>query len=114
MLEQLFLAIDTAAVAHQVIVGANHTVTGNDDGDGIFAVGRAHCPYLVGITQSLRQLSVVDRLSIGNFEQLFPDLPLKVGSLGRKRQVKIGSAAFEVLIQLVGHLRKDSGFYLLR
>lgn len=53
MLQQPFLALQSAAITSKRAIGPDHPVAGHHDGNGITAVGKANRPHEVGISQTL-------------------------------------------------------------
>src|SRR5450755_4694879 len=71
--KQFFFDGKTAAVSGEFAVAANHTMTGNHDGNRIRAIGQPHGARGFGIADTLRQFSVRNCFAEGNFTQISPD-----------------------------------------
>lgn len=84
MLQQPFLAPETAIVAGEPAVFSNHAMAWNYDGDGIFPVGIANCPAGLNITYVSRYLLIGAGFSIGNFTKSSPNLLSELRPLGSK------------------------------
>jgi hypothetical protein len=52
------LAFDTAAVSGERTVGSDHSVTGDDNADGVRTVGEANCPDRGGPADLLGEFCV--------------------------------------------------------
>src|SRR5262245_13537866 len=106
--KQEFLALDAAAIAGQLAVRPDHTVTGNDDRDRVAAVRRADRARGSRIADPPRQFAVTDRRTVGNLLQFGPDALLKRRAADRKAQIELGQFAREVCPQLISSLPEQS------
>ena len=78
--------MQTSCVSSQCALLAHHTVTGDEDGDGIAAYRAAHS--LGGLAAKLYgQLPVSDSFTVGDLKKLIPHKPLKVGAFGCQRKL---------------------------
>ena len=71
--EQPCLSPDFACVAYEGVVGSDDAVAGEDDGDGVFIVGSAHCARGVWVSDLNGYLAVGSRLAEGDGCKLGPD-----------------------------------------
>lgn len=88
MLQQPFLAPETAIVAGEPAVFSNHAMAWNYDGDGIFPVGIANCPAGLNITYVSRYLLIGAGFSIGNFTKSSQTFCLNSVPLGARSNLK--------------------------
>ena len=100
-LQQHFFAFQAAGIAGESALGADYAVAGNEDRDGIAAVGLARRPGGLGSADLLGQPGIAAGLAIGNLSQSLPDLALKFRALRRQRQVKILPPPFQILQPLL-------------
>src|SRR6185295_4799094 len=77
MLQEPLLAPQSAAIARERAIGPNYPVTGHDDGNGIAAIGKTHCPHGILVAQPNGQLAVGNCRAARNALQLIPYLALK-------------------------------------
>jgi hypothetical protein len=91
---------EPSAVSGEGAVGADDTVAGNYDADGITAIGGTHGPTGFGPVHKSGDISVGGGLSEGYGLQDLPDSPLKCGSPGSKGQVKDPALVVKIFIQL--------------
>jgi hypothetical protein len=75
----------------------HHPVTGNDDWQGISAVGRADgSRSLQRFVQPTGQFAVADDLAIGDMEQFCPYSFLEMGTPKFKRQIEFLQTPFKI------------------
>lgn len=84
MLQQPFLAPETAIVAGEPTVLSHNAMAWNYDGNGIFPVGITNCPTGLNITYVSRYLLIRTGLSIGDFAKSSPNLLSELRPLGSK------------------------------
>src|SRR5690606_20604310 len=90
--------------------GADHPVAGNDDGNGVAAVGQAHGPYRGGVADKQGDVLVAAVFAMGNGLQGPPDALLEGRAPRRQGQVELAQAAVEISPQLVtGVLQQGAG-----
>ena len=82
MPQQPALAVQARAVAPQAAVRGDDPVAGDDEGDGVTAVGLAHGPAGLGVAHPPGQFAIGDGLPPGDAPQFLPDPELKGGALG--------------------------------
>lgn len=96
-----------AAVAGEGPVGADDTVTGDDNEKGIGIVGHAHGAVSLRMADGLSDVPVAPRFPIGNLPERRPHLLLKSGALGTAGKVKSLPSALEILIQLPEYCQRQ-------
>src|SRR5271154_5526679 len=99
--EQLALGVETAAVPAQGSARCDHTMAGHDDGDGIPVVRHAHRAVSMRVADSLGDITVAARLSVGNFEQRMPACQLEVGSAKIERERELAALARKVFVEFL-------------
>src|ERR1700730_14507355 len=82
MFEEPLLAFHTAAVAGEGAVGSDDAVTGNDDSDGIGAVGETDGADWGGAADAAGELAVGGGGAERNLSQSLPYLTLKGRAVG--------------------------------
>src|SRR5882757_7897704 len=90
MLQKPSLAFDAAAIASERATRSDDAVTGNDDSDGIGAVGETDCAHCSGAADAARELAVGDGGAERNLSQSLPYLTLKGRAVSFDRQVVDG------------------------
>src|SRR5438067_10810329 len=80
--EEPALAFDAAAVAGEGAVGADDAMTGDDNSDGIGAVGEADCPDCGWAADSIGEFAVGDGGAERNLSQSLPYLTLEGRAIG--------------------------------
>src|SRR5690606_15930103 len=98
--KQLALDRQAAAVTGKAAVRADHAVTGNDHGNGIAAVRKAHGSHGIGIAEPARDLGITCRTTIGNFAQRLPHALLERRAPRCKRQIEVTPLTVKILLQL--------------
>ena len=98
--EQQLLGRDSAAEAGERAVGADDPVAWDDDWNRVRAVGRSDGAFRTEMADSGGNLTVGSRLTVGDFAELGPDLPLKRAALRIDRKVELEAFPAEVLIEL--------------
>src|SRR3954471_7123328 len=73
-IQQPFFAPQSTTITNQGLIASNNAVTGNNDTDIIFAVGRSHSPNCFQVTILLCQLIIADGFSIRYFAKQGPNL----------------------------------------
>src|SRR3989442_1027819 len=101
VLKQPALAVQAAAEASQLAARPDHTVAGDDDGDGVLAVGGADGAGGARAVEAARQLTVARGRAVRDGTQGVPHAPLKRGASRGERQVEGRAGAREVLAQLL-------------
>ena len=91
---------EAAAVAGEAAVAADDAVAGEDDGDGIGAVGIGYCPDGFGGSDGGGQFTVGHCLSVGDVGELLPDALLEVGAGEQEGDVVVLALSSEVLVEL--------------
>src|SRR3954464_5642465 len=100
-LEEGLLALDAAGVAGEGAVGADHPVAGDDDRDGVAAVGQAdRAGGGVGLAEPLRDRAVRRGVAVADLEQLSPDGLLEVAPRRVEGEVELLEVALEVRREL--------------
>ena len=87
--EQILFGPEASAVAGQVAVAADDAVAGEDDGDGVGAVGIGHSPDGFGESDGGGQFTVGHCLSVGDVGELLPDALLEVGAGQQEGDVEV-------------------------
>ena len=113
MLQQKSFPINATAVTDEPVIGAYYTMTGYDDGDGIFTVRAADRPHLVGIAQAFRYCGIGYRLSERDLQQDVPDRFLKRCPFWSQREVERPAFAGEIFPKLLRRPVKKAGTVLL-
>jgi hypothetical protein len=75
-------------------------MTRDDDRNGIGTIGGSYRPNGLGLSYQVRNLSVRNRLSIGNPGHLHPDFLLELGSAQVESDIEDPAATLEVLAEL--------------
>src|SRR6185369_17465018 len=100
-LEQQFLALETATVAGQAAVAADHPVAGHDDRDRVGPVGQAdHARGDQPLAERQRDVAVADRAPVRDLGQLGPHGHLERGPARRQRHGELLELAGEVRLEL--------------
>lgn len=117
--EQLLFHLQTAAIAGERVVAAHYAVAGQDDADGIAAVGIGQGTHRLGHAQTAGLLAVAQRAPVGYIGQRAPHHALKVGADEHERHTEGLAAALEILVELAGghiehiaHAVLDRGFQM--
>ena len=66
MFQQPLLSPQAAGIANKGLIAAYDSVTGNNDGDAVFAIGRGRSPDALGVAEPLCKGHVADGLPIAN------------------------------------------------
>ena len=116
-LQQLHLFADTPGVARQAAVCADHTVTGNDDGNLIMPhraadslSGHLRKPLLFG--KLARYLAVGHGLAVRDLQEDFPHGLTERGADRVQRRHEIRLAAVKINVQPTLGLSKNACFLL--
>lgn len=99
-IEQSPFTPEPTAVSSQLAIRAHHSVTGNDDREGVGAVRRSYCSNRLGSTHCASHVPVRCGTAIGDIEQRAPDLLLKLRAAGANGCLKDPERADEVRVQL--------------
>src|SRR6185437_858025 len=103
MRQEPALALDAAAIAGERAAGADDTMTGYDDADGIGAIGEADGADRLGAADAPRQLAVGQRGAARDLAQRAPYQALERRAAGRGRQpVDGGEIAGEIGAERAG------------
>src|SRR2546426_10442660 len=108
VLEQPALAVQAAAEAGQLAARADHAVAGDDDRDGVLAVGRTDRARGADVAEATSQLAVAHRRAVGDGAQGAPDAPLKRRTRRVQGKVERGTGLGEVLRQLLTDTSEDN------
>lgn len=100
VLQKPFLAPDPAIIAGEGAALANHAVAGNEDRYGVVSVGVSNSPAGLHVTYGRRYLLIGTGFPIGNAAKRIPDLPVELGSLRGKVQLKGFSLSGKVFVKL--------------
>lgn len=103
VLEQPFLAPQTATITDQLAVFADDAMAGYDDGDRVAAVGGSHGPYGCRSTDTPCNILIGCRAAIRNRLQALPDLLLEFGSAQGQADIEFVALSLEIF----GHLLLD-------
>src|SRR6266566_7792651 len=87
MFKKPSLAFHAAAVAGEGAVRADDAVTGNDDANGIGAIGETDCPDGGGAADAFGEFAIGDGGAERNLSQSLPNLTLKGRAVGFYGQV---------------------------
>src|ERR1700730_13511592 len=85
MRQQPFLALDTAADTGQRAICADHSGTGNDDGNGIAAIRQTHRTRAIGVPQAFGELAIAPGFSERDLQKFVPHTLLNLGALHLER-----------------------------
>ena len=107
--EKILLGPEASAVAGQAAVAADDAVAGEDDRDGVGAVGIGHCPDGPGGSDGGGQLSVGGGLPVGDAGELLPDALLEVGAGQQEGDVEVPALSTEVFVQFPDGPPQDLG-----
>ena len=119
VMEEPGFAGKAGGVAGEAAVGADDAVAGDDDGDGVVSDSAADrlCGHPAGgpTHQAGSNLAVRGRITIGYFQQDFPDCLTESGSLQVERRYEVRYAAAEVGVQPAAGFGEDGEqFYSFR
>src|SRR5690606_17863876 len=87
-------------------------VAGDDDGDGVLAVGQSHGADCLGSADAFGDVFVADGYAIGDFRQRLPDALLKGSALGARWQIEVAQFAGEISPQLFNGGAKNLRIFL--
>jgi len=82
-------------------------MTGNDNADGVGAIGLAHGASDAGGLEAASDVGVAARLAVGDFDQSAPDAELEGRTLGLERQVEVAQCALEIKLKLAAGFAKQ-------
>lgn len=94
------LGLQAACIAGQAAVGANHSMTGEKEGQRVGSDGGGHRSDGAGLIQAGRQCPVSPDLSVRDPGEGLPDVALEGRPGGPQGKVEITSRADEILIEL--------------
>src|SRR5688572_23808525 len=100
VVEQPGLALDAAAEAGEVTVGADHPVARDDDRQRVAPVGGAHGAGEVAVAEATGLLAIAHRLPIGDRAQRLPGGELERRPLRGEGNVELETITGEVLVEL--------------
>ena len=72
MLKKPDFPLDPTTVSDEISIWSYHTMTGNDDDDGIFIIGSADCSDGFRISSKYRFFFVTSSFSEGDFLKRYP------------------------------------------
>jgi hypothetical protein len=98
--QKFLLDRQATSIACQPSVAPDNPVAGNNDGNGILAIGQTHRTDRLRLPDAISQLAVGDGLSVGDGEQILPNAELKRRALERERQTELFQFSPEVGLQL--------------
>ncbi len=75
--QKFFFDGQTAAVSGEPAVGADDAMAGDDDGNGIGAVGQSHSARGVGVADAASEFAVGDGFTVRDFNEFAPDFLLE-------------------------------------
>lgn len=87
-------------IASQAAVGMDDPMAGDDDGEGVFAVGIAHGPAGAWASDVRGQHGVAPGLAVGDVLQSLPDAPLEGRAPHIERKAERAQAAVEIGVEL--------------
>ena len=87
--EEEFLHVQATAIADQGAIRADHAVAGDEDGDGVGAVGAGRGTDALLIAQATGKFQVGDGLPVGDLLEFLPDTPLEIGALDMHGDVEV-------------------------
>ena len=118
--KQLVLDLQSASVAAQRTAGGDHSMAGNDDGDGIVMIGLAHGPERSRAAHLLGNFCIGARLAVRDRQQGVPTFFLELGAnkiqlAGKRMQLslKIGPKLLLVREELLWRLDPEFIFAAL-
>src|SRR5262249_18423634 len=100
VIEQPFLAPQTAAVAAERAISANDAVARDDDADHVRSIRATNCPTRIFIAQTLCHPRIRTRLADWNRLQDLPRAQLKGRSDRSQRNFELQLLASEIILQL--------------
>ena len=106
-IQQRPLDVNTSGIAHQRAIGADHTVAGGDDGDGITVVGHANGAECLGTAYGCGQLLVGACRAIRDLAESSPDTELEGGAALVKGEGEVATVPGEVFGELRGSLSQQ-------
>ena len=92
--------MQTTGVACELAVGADHAVTRNHDGNGVFPVGTTYGANGFRVANRCSDVAITSGFAVRNLKKRVPDAALERRTLGREVEGKRLAFAFEVLVQL--------------
>ena len=95
-IEQEFLHSWPKGIAPQFSVRSNHSMTRNEQGNGVSAASLPHRLQSTGLTKAFCDLRIGACLAIGNIRNLRPNLTLERRSLSTHGNLKSGTLSSEV------------------
>src|SRR2546430_14691330 len=108
VLEQPAFTVQTAAEAGELAAHPDHAVTGDNDRDGILAVGGAYGARRVRVAETARQLAVAGGGAVGNGTQQIPNTSLEWRAGGVERQAEGCAGSVEIFVKLPAGARGKS------
>lgn len=109
MVEEPFLSPETAGIADEVAFGADDTVTRDDDGDVVPAVGGGGGADRLGIAETAGHFEVTNGLAKGDCRQFVPDALLERGAVLGHGKIEDAALSLEILDQLFDALDHHGG-----
>ncbi len=113
-LQQLLLGGKTTSEAYQGTIVPNDPMTGDHNRNRIASHCCTHCLAGPRLTDPRGNFTITHRVTIGDFQQLFPDSKLKRGSSQIETQTKTAPVPFEVFSQLFQRLAQQRRRVFLR
>ena len=105
--EQAALGIEAAAVATDAAVGRDHAVAGDDDRDGVRAVGEADGAKGPGAAGGAGDVGVAAGRAVGDLGERVPDGALERGAPQVEGDGEVAADAAEVLGELGARMSID-------
>ena len=98
--EQGPFVLQPAGVTCELTVSADHAVTRNHDGNGVFPVGTTYGANGFRVANRCSDVAITSGFTVRNLKKRVPDAALERRTLGREVEGKRLAFAFKVLVQL--------------
>src|SRR6266481_4902188 len=98
-IEQFALDVESATVSAERAVGGDHTMTGNNNRDGITVVRHADGAECMWMRDGLGDVAVRASLAVRDVEQGAPALQLKVGAAEVEGEAEVLAIASEIFVE---------------
>lgn len=102
MVEEPAFAVEAARVAVELALAVDDAVAGDDDGDGVGAVGGTDGAGRGGVADAPCEEAVGNGFAEGDVEEVLPDELVERGAAGREGSLEHAAGAGEVLGEFVG------------
>src|SRR5882724_187213 len=113
-IEQFALDVESATVSAERAVGGDHTMTGNNNRDGITVVRHADGAECMWMRDGLGDVAVRASLAVRDVEQGAPALQLKVGAAEVEGEGEVLAIASEIFVEFAEPGGEGVGGFLPR